>query len=82
VVADNKPEEAWMVMVLRVMEIAKEIKLELNGSTSLNEILVLEVIETSEHALAAPMNAWTTKQASVAEIYNSGCTKCMTSDRH
>ena len=78
-IAEDDFEEAWMAMVQGTSVIADETALKPETPSYPEEI---PVQMTSEQAFAMPSNGRRTSNSPSAEIYDSGCTRHMTPDRH
>jgi hypothetical protein len=79
-VADNESEEAWMAMALGTSAIADN---EPETLTYPEEIPVPEPVETTPvQAFTMPPDERRTNSSPSVEIYDSGCSRHMTPDRH
>lgn len=79
-IAEEEPDEAWMAMVLGASMLADEIETDLNAPAYPEEIPLPET--TPEQAFAMPESQRRTRNSPSTEIYDSGCTRHMTPDRH
>ena len=69
-----------MAMILSASKIAEDIETELDAPVYPNEVPIPEL--TPEKALAMPTDARRMSDSPSIEIYDSGCTRHMTPDRH